>query len=226
MIVSIMQPTFIPWAGYFHIIKKSDLFIFLDDVQFNKRSWQQRNKILIQGNEKYLTIPTETKNKFQQKINEVLIDNKQDWQAKHLSTLKHNYSKHPFFLEFYEIIYKIYKKNYSKLIDFNIEIIKSINEYLSISTKIKLSSEFSVADQKEYKILNLLKKSNAQLYLSPIGSKSYLEEGEILKKNNILLEYVDHKCNPYKQKHLKKFISHLSFIDAIFNLGKNAKNII
>ena len=69
-----MQPTFMPWTGYFHMIKNSDLFIFLDDVQFNKRSWQQRNKFLQLQKEIYLTVPVNSKGKFNQKINNVKIN--------------------------------------------------------------------------------------------------------------------------------------------------------
>jgi len=74
MIVSIMQPTYLPWIGYFDLISKSDIFVFLDDVQFSRRSWQQRNRILLDGKETMLTIPIQNKGKREQLIKDVLVN--------------------------------------------------------------------------------------------------------------------------------------------------------
>jgi len=226
MIVSIMQPTFLPWLGYFHLMIKSDLFILLDDVQFEKRSWQQRNKFIISKKTSFLTIPVNSKNKFNQKINEVLIDNTQTWKEKHLKTFQHNYGKHKFFKEIFLLITNSYNKNFKTLLELNTSLIYSIKEYLSIKAKIELSSKFETSTKKENKILDLLKITNAKKYVSTIGSKKYLGEGNSLKKENIGLEYIDYKCENYFQKNNKKFIDHLSTIDALFNLGPNTKNII
>jgi hypothetical protein len=226
MIVSIMQPTFLPWLGYFHLMVKSDLFILLDDVQFEKRSWQQRNKFIISQKASFLTIPVNSKNKFNQKINEVLIDNTQTWKEKHLKTFQHNYGKHKFFKEIFELITNAYNKDFKTLLELNSFLILSIKEYLSIKTKIVLSSQFSISTRKENRLLDLLQINRAKKYLSPIGSKEYLGEGNILKKKNIELEYINYQCRPYMQKSNKKFIDHLSIIDALFNLGLGTKNII
>jgi len=226
MIVSIMQPTFLPWLGYFHLMVKSDLFILLDDVQFEKRSWQQRNKILINKKEGYLTIPTISKSRFNQKINEVIMDNDQQWKIKHIKTLKNNYSKHEYFDETFSIINAIYQNNYEKLLDLNVNFIKSVLNFLSIETKIIFSSQFNLSSSKENRILELCKIIKAKKYISPIGSKIYLKDGEIFKKNNIELEYIDYQYKVYKQKKIEKFVPRLSVIDAMFNLGKNTIEIL
>jgi hypothetical protein len=226
MIASIMQPTFMPWLGYFNIIKSSDIFVFLDDVQFEKRSWQQRNKILINKKEGYLTIPTISKSRFNQKINEVIMDNDQQWKIKHIKTLKNNYSKHEYFDETFSIINAIYQNNYEKLLDLNVNFIKSVLNFLSIETKIIFSSQFNLSSSKENRILELCKIIKAKKYISPIGSKIYLKDGEIFKKNNIELEYIDYQYKVYKQKKIEKFVPRLSVIDAMFNLGKNTIEIL
>ena len=226
MIVSIMQPTFMPWIGYFHIIMKSDLVIFLDDIQFEKRGWQQRNRFIISNKKSFLTVPVISKNKFDQKINEVLIDNKQSWQEKHLKTFKHNYSKHLFFNEIYELISYTYSKNFEKLLELNIFLIYSIKKYLSLNAKIEFSSKFKISSKKEKKILDLLKATKAKKYLSTIGSKEYLGEGNFLKKENIELEYINYECKPYTQKNSQEFLDYLSIIDPLFNLGRETKNIL
>lgn len=221
-----MQPTFMPWLGYFNIIKSSDIFVFLDDVQFKKRSWHQRNKILINKKEGYLTIPAISKSRFNQKINEVIMDNDQQWKIKHIKTLKNNYSKHEYFDETFSIINAIYQNNYEKLLDLNVNFIKSVLNFLSIETKIIFSSQFNLSSSKENRILELCKIIKAKKYISPIGSKIYLKDGEIFKKNNIELEYIDYQYKVYKQKKIEKFVPRLSVIDAMFNLGKNTIEIL
>jgi hypothetical protein len=226
MIASIMQPTFMPWLGYFSIIKSSDIFVFLDDVQFEKRSWQQRNKILINKKEGYLTIPAISKNRFNQKINEVTVDNDQQWKIKHIKTLKNNYSKHEYFDETFSLINAIYQNNYEKLVDLNVNLIKSILNFLSIETKIIFSSQFNLSSSKENRILELCKIIKAKKYISPVGAKIYLKDGEIFNKNNIELEYIDYQYKVYKQKKIEKFVPRLSIIDAMFNLGKETIEIL
>ena len=223
MRVSIMQPIFLPWVGYFKMIKNSDLFIFLDDVQFEKKSYQRRNKILVSKKEKLITVPVITKNKFTQNINEVLIDNTRNWRYDLIETLRHNYSKHEFFQENMLYIKKVINKDHDKLVDLDLELIKSISNYLSINTKFELSSNFKINEKKEKKLITLLKKVGAKEYITPLRSKDYIGEGKIFSDNGINLTYFEYQCKKYNQKKSDKFISHLSIIDLLFNKGKQAE---
>ncbi len=217
-----MQPIFLPWVGYFKMIKESDLFIFLDDVQFEKKSYQKRNKILLNRNEKMITVPVLTKNKFTQNINEVFIDNKRDWKIEQIETLRHNYSKHQYYEENISYIKKTFNKDFEKLADLDIELIKSITKYLSIDTKFELSSNFKINERKEKKLIKILKTVGATEYLTPMRSKDYLGEGKIFRENNIKLNYFNYTCKKYEQKNSDKFVSHLSIIDLLFNKGKKS----
>ena len=217
-----MQPIFLPWVGYFKMIKESDLFIFLDDVQFEKKSYQKRNKILLNKNEKMITVPVLTKNKFTQNINEVFIDNKRDWKIEQIETLRHNYSKHQYYEENISYIKKTFNKDFEKLADLDIELIKSITKYLSIDTKFELSSNFKINERKEKKLIKILKTVGATEYLTPMRSKDYLGEGKIFRENNIKLNYFNYTCKKYEQKNSDKFVSHLSIIDLLFNKGKKS----
>ena len=123
MIISISQPTLFPWLGYFDIIKKSDIFVFLDNVKFEKRSWQMRNKLkTISNNEEkeiWIRIPTKCVTS-DTKINEVKIDNSQNWKNKHINSFTENYGKT--FREI-EFINEIYNQEWEKLSEFNIELL-------------------------------------------------------------------------------------------------------
>ncbi len=95
MIVSVHQPQYLPWLGYFDKIERSDIFVFLDNVQFKKNEWQNRNKIKTSEGWQWLSVPVI--HKFMQKISEVKINNTVWWGKKHLNALVTNYSKAPFF---------------------------------------------------------------------------------------------------------------------------------
>ena len=221
-----MQPTFIPWIGYFKMICMSDLFIFLDDVQFEKRSFQSRNKILISNQEKLISIPVKVKNRYDQLINQVEIDYVRNWHEKLVKTLFLNYSKHKYFDEVYFFLKKIFMFKNIKLIDLNYQLIIAICEYLDINTNFEFSSKYNIKRKKSEKILGLIKASGSTEYLTPKRTKDYLGEGEILEQDNIKVFFFDYKCKEYKQKNRNNFISHLSIIDILFNHGKETKNFL
>lgn len=219
-----MQPTYLPWIGYFAILKQCQQFIILDDVQFNKRSWQQRNKIKSQGNEIILTVPVISKNKQHQRINEVLIDVSRNFRHKHIKSLSVNYSKSKYFNEIQNDLFDILNFPYQKLIDLNVNLIKYFINYLDINIKINFSSFYKSNNSKDQLIFDLCKLSNTKEYLSPIGAKAYLNENNLEKfyKNNIRVNFFNYNVNEYKQLN-GNFISNLSIVDLIFNEGKNSK---
>ena len=222
-----MQPTFLPWVGYFNLIIHSDLFVFLDDVQFERRSFQSRNKIIINKSEKLISVPVNSKNKFSQLLSEVKINYDRDWVKDHLKSIYYNYCKHKFFEEVYSILEKDFNYKDDKLVKLNCRLIKSICKYLEIETKFDSSLKYEVKEKKSKKILGLLKSIGAKHYLTPERTKDYLgEDGKILKDENIEVTFLNYECKKYKQKNSMNFISHLSIIDMLFNHGKDSKKLI
>ena len=125
MKISIMQPTYFPWAGYFNLISQADVFIFLDDVQFEKCSWQNRNRILLGGNPLWITVPSIRKD-ISQKINEIQIDDQKHWRRKHIKTIEQAYAKSLFRSEVVELVHLIDDENINLLSELNIRIIQII----------------------------------------------------------------------------------------------------
>jgi len=224
MIIAISQPTTFPWLGYFDIIKKSDVFVFLDNVKFEKRSWQMRNKLKMgtknKESEIWIGIPTRLE-KTNTLIKDVLIDNNQDWKKKHLYTFLSLYGK-----KYQEISFlqEMYEEEWDKLAEFNIEFIKKCSKYLGINTKMEKASEMSIDQKKSQLLLNICKKFNATEYLTTIGSKVYLEnDKKIFDDANIKITYHEYRHPVYKQKG-KKFLEKLSVLDLLFNEKEKAKN--
>ena len=225
MILGISQPTFLPWVGYFGLLDFVDEFVFLDDVQFNKRSWQQRNNIKINKQTFFLTVPVISKNKYNQKINEVLIDKKSNFIQDHKRCIEINYKKTNYFNVYADEIFKVYDISHDNLIDLNIDFIKLICNLLKIKFSLTKSSELKTKSSKENLILEICKIKKAKTYISTIGSKIYLNNDHEFKENLIELKY--YKFMNFKYKQLgNNYIENLSIIDLLFNLGPNTLDYI
>ena len=138
---AIMQPNFLPWAGYFNLLKKVDEFIFFDDVQFSKNSWNNRNLILLKNKKIWMTVPLK-KSKLNTNLNHKKIDYKTNWKKKITNLVMQSYAKHPFKHNLKELFDFINDLNCDVLSDLNILIIKFISDKLKIESKFSLSSNF------------------------------------------------------------------------------------
>ncbi len=223
MQISIMQPTYLPWLGYFDLIDQSDIFVFLDDVQFEKQSWQQRNMIKTNNGWIWLTIPVIQK--FGQKIAETRINYANKWNEKHFKSIYYNYHTAAYYNLFNDRLEKIYSFHHKFLVDFNIMIIQWVCEELGISPQFICSSALSVTGTKTERLINICQKLNANNYLSPLGSKTYIEKNNLFNDSGIILKY-QHFEHPQYSQNTGDFISHLSTLDLILNNGPDSLGII
>ena len=226
--IAISQPTYLPWYGYFALIDYVDEFVFLNDVQFDKRSWQSRNYIKTSNDKLLLSANVKTKGKFSQNINEVQLINYDIFSTNHLKSIKLNYKKSKYFDLYFNEIKKIFDKRFDKLQDLNIEIINKINELLGIKKKILFSSEFNSNKKNFYKdeyLLEICKKVDAEIYISTIGAKKYLSKSKLFINKNIFIKYFEMNKFVYSQPN-GQFVPNLSVLDILFNEGKEALNIL
>jgi hypothetical protein len=213
-----MQPTYLPWIGYFSLIKDVDVFIFLNDVQFSSRSWQQRNRILSQSGPIWLTVPIHLPNGRPTLIQEAEIVQDQKFALKHIKSIKMSYEKSVGYEHIKNHIFPILEQNFKYIQDLNVSLIKEFCKLLEIETVFKYSSEFDSEGAKGFRLAAIAKKVAADSYLSPPGSKDYLVDFDGFAKVGIELKYKDYKLHPYTQKN-SEFIPNLSIIDVICNLG-------
>lgn len=222
MIIGIHQPNFLPWLGYLYKIWKSDIFVFLDNVQYTKNSFINRNKIKTSLGSMWLTIPVSFK--FGDLIKEVRISDKVDWRKKHLKTLEMNYKKARYFSEVFKLIKSVYYlKKWNYLIDLNIEIIKNISTFMNLDTKYIKASALNLEGESTELLVSIIKKLKGNIYLSGFGGKKYQEE-ELFKKNGIILVYYDF-IHPFYEQLWGNFIPNLSIIDLVFNYGSKSIDI-
>jgi len=213
-----MQPTYLPWAGYFNLILNADIFVFFDDVQFEKQSWQNRNKIIIGSKEHWLSIPVKRKG-LATIIKDVVVDDTQRWRKKHIAAISQNYCSSEHYNKLKLVLDIINDSAQSNLADINMNIINALCKILLIKKEFIRSSELACPGTRSEKLVNIIKKLNCNRYLSPIGSKNYIENDAVFCKTDIDIDYQHYKVKDYKQKNINSFISHLSIIDVIANLG-------
>lgn len=220
MIVAIHQPNFFPWLGYFSKIKHSDVFILLDTVDLqigNANSITTRTKIKTQQGELWLTIPIKkSENKL---ISAIQIDNRQPWQKKMLKTIQMAYSKAPEYPIVYPMIENLINASHESMSAFNSSIITTIAQWLEIKTQIVVASKLpQVSDDKNFRLIELIKAVNGTVYLSGNGARQYNDESAY-NNNHITLTYTNFKAQEYPQLH-GAFIPGLSILDALMNLPK------
>jgi len=216
--VAIMQPTFLPWMGYFSLINSVEKFVFLDNVQFESRSWQQRNRILQNNEIQWITVPVTLPSGRATKINDVLINQEHYSSAKLKKTLIHAYAKSNWTHSITESLYPILDNSPLQLSTLNKKLIVSISKQLGIETEFLHAGTLNAQGEKGMLLLDICQILGADTYISPLGSKIYLEEFSGFRDSGIQIEYQNYAHPTYSQIS-KSFVSHLSIIDALCNIG-------
>ena len=220
---AIVQPHYLPWLGYFELIKSVDIFVILDDVQYVKREWKNRNKIRKSptSNEfKWLSVPIK-KEKINQNINEVnIFDENQEWRKFHIDSLKYVYGKTQNFLKYKDEIFSIIEnKKILTLFDLNLSLIKKICEILYIKTPIILSSTYKINKKREHKLVDICLRLSCDRYLA--NNKTFnMADRSVFSENNIKIIPQNYEHIKYNQMYDNKkinWISNLSVIDYLFN---------
>jgi len=215
MILAAHQPQFMPWLGYFDKMLRCDLFVLLDNVQFKKNEWQNRNRVLMNGAPSWLTVPV--LHHFGQNINEVRINDAGDWKSRHLKTLKQCYAKTPFFAEMYEQALQLYGPERRLLHEINVDSIELLKENLGIGTRTVLSSTLKLEGVATARLVDLCAKTGADTYLAGAGGHDYMDL-ELFKKAGIKVIFQEYKHPEYAQGG-KTFVPYLSALDLLFHCG-------
>ena len=224
MRVTILQPSYLPWLGFFEQMSRSDKFVLLDDVQYTRRDWRNRNRIRVKEGWAWLTVPVLQKSKFSQSLLETRIDNSVAWRKKHLETLRLHYCKAPFFADYFPLCQQVYEKDWTYLLDLCLGTIELIKQGLGIETLILRSSELETSGEKTERLLSICRALQATHYLSGDAGSNYISETDFASQG-IALEYQDYTHPVYSQRY-PGFVSHLSAIDLLFNFGKESLNIL
>lgn len=225
MMISINQPAYLPWLGYFHRIALSDAHVVLDTVQFEKNSFTNRNKARKAQGWAWLTVPVKTADRFGSlAIVNVEIANDRPWADKHWATLRLNYAKAPFFRDHASFFEDVYHRAWFKLQDLAWTITEYLLHAFEIRTPIHFSSQMNAIGKKDELLLNLCREMNASAYLSGSLGRNYLRE-DLFTDEAISVQYHDYEHPTYKQTY-PGFEPYMSALDLLFNLGPGSRDVL
>ena len=219
----ILQPSYIPWRGYFHQIAKADRFVFYDDVQYDRHGWRNRNRIKSPQGSIWLTIPVETRGVTSQHvtIDRIRLPNHTRWNSRHWATLETSYHRAPFFETYRPALAPFWSRPPDLLADFTIELTVALARLLGIGeTRFLRSSTLGAAGHKTERLLSILGALGADHYISGPSARGYLDEPAFASAG-ITLEYMSYEYPVYEQLH-PPFDPQVSILDLLFMKGPEA----
>ena len=223
--IGILQPSFLPWIGYFEQILKSDIFVLYDDVQFEKNSWRNRNRIKTSNGMQWLSVPVLTAGKGAQNINQIMIDVSSQWRRKHVNAITLNYSRAPYFKLYSEELFSILMDaKREKLCDLNVALILWLCAKMGITTQVVSSSTLGISGAGVERLLCIIKHLEGDVFYEGSAGRDYINESDF-SEAGIELKYQDYVHPEYPQLY-GGFVPYLSAIDLLFNCGTKSIDVL
>ena len=222
----ILQPSYIPWLGYFEQMFRSDSFVYLDDVQYTKNDWRNRNRIKNKTGWQWLTVPVTFK--FGESLRDVRIESGNLWQRKQIQAIRASYGRSSFFDLYFGELETLLKKNYTYLIDLDLSMTTWITEKIGLDREISFSSKIPGHSQdRQFRLVELCGYLDCDGFYEGKSGQNYMDP-ELFRAHGITVEFQEYAHPCYTQLWLRErgFISHLSVIDLLFNHGPDSLRII
>jgi hypothetical protein len=226
MICAISQPTFLPYLGYFELIDRADVFVLLDSVQFQRRSWQTRNRIVNpQGVPQMVNVPVQSKGLYHAPIVDIEIAVDPKWPRKTLGSISHSYGRAPHFDEQFDPLRDVLIAGHRRLADLNISLIRHFCTVLGIDTPFVRSSEIATSGSKDALLVSLCTEVGANCYYSGAMGMEYIRD-KLFEKTDISISIQEYTPAPYRQVNTDEFIPFMSVVDALMCCGEEVLSII
>jgi hypothetical protein len=224
-VVAITQSNYIPWKGYFHMMKKADVFVLYDTAQYTRRDWRNRNRIKTNNGLMWLTIPVNVKGNFHQSISETQISDPR-WNVKHWKTIRHSYKKAPCFRRYEDFFEELYLGCESKyLSEINLRFLQGICSLLDIEVEWRWSEEFDLGGDKTERLVNICQALEATDYVTGPAAQAYMNES-LFTERGMKVEWMDYTQYPDYDQINGPFTHAVSILDLLFHVGPKAKEHI
>lgn len=214
----VSQPTYLPWLGYLRLVAAADIFVFLDDVQFTRRSWQSRNRILGPAGEVMLTVPTRKADRSATIAEIMIVNGGERWWEKHLASIRHAYGDRPGFAEGFPFMESVIRREEWRLADFNIALIRDLAARLDLKTEFARATDLGCPGSRSDHLLAICRAVGASEYVSTTGSADYMAEDGVFEAAGFPVRFMSYQPVPYPQGR-EPFVPYMSFVDALMNLG-------
>jgi len=223
MVATIHQPEHLPWLGLLDKINQADVLVVLDDVQYRRRYFQNRNKIRTVDGFAWLTVPVLSEWGVTL-IKDVQINNDVDWRHKCRESIRHAYGRSPFFRDYMPALESLYSRSWTSLSELNLEIIRVLLNAFHIEKNILLSSRFQRTERAGDLMLALARECGASIYLSGVSGRDYLNL-EDFQRAGMEVRFQEFHHPIYPQLH-EPFLPCMSAIDLLFNHGPRSAEIL
>jgi WbqC-like protein family len=220
----VLQPSYLPWLGYFDQMRRADFFVWYDDVQFDKNGWRNRNRIKGPKGPLWLTVPVRHKGRALQPINAVEIDDHQSWRRKHLLSVEQLYARAPFCETILPRLAQILNQPWDRLVDLDIAATDWMAGELAIDTPRFRASQLNVEGDRNGRLIDLCRHFRATRYLSGDSARDYLDVGRF-QAAGIEVIWHSYQHPSYPQLH-GDFVPYLSAVDLLLNVGPTAHTVL
>ncbi len=215
--LAVIQPSYFPWLGYFDQIARSDVFVFYDDVQYDKNGWRNRNLIKTSQGPVWLSVPVLKSGRTHQPINKVEIDQRGPWARKHIKTIAQTYAKAPYLNAVIDRLQPVLERRWHFLSDLNIEIIEVLCQMIGITTPLYRSSALHIDGDRNGRLIALCNHFKVINYLSGNAAQTYLDVSRF-EKSGLSVTWQNYRHPEYNQLH-GPFLPNLSIIDLLMMVG-------
>lgn len=222
MILTAHQPVYLPWLGLFHKIALADMFISFDQVQYQPRDWNNRNRIKTPQGPIWLTVPVLRKGYLEKSICDIEINNDEPWGRKHWRSLKIAYAKSPYFQKYAAFFEDTYHRRWESLVDLNTYMLKWFLDTLGLPVPVRSAGEWNFQGQKSDLVLDMCRQVGASSYIFGALGKDYADVPSF-EREGIQVVFQDYAHPVYPQLH-GEFVSHLSVVDLLFNCGDESRD--
>ena len=220
----VLQPGYIPWLGFFDQMRRADVFVYYDDVQFDKHGWRNRNRIKTPDGPAWLTVPVRHHGLQQPLILDAEIDGRTPWPRKHIGTLRQHYAKAPHFKRYLPELDELLSRPWTHIVDLDMAIVSLMAGWLTIAPETHRSSALGIDGEQSGRLLALCRHFGATRYLSGSAARDYLDVG-LFQQHGIAVAWQDYQHPIYPQQH-GEFVPYLSALDLILNCGPDSRSIM
>ena len=218
--VVVLQPGYLPWLGFFDQRRRADVFVYYDDVQYDRHGWRNRNRIKTQHGPLWLTVPVRHGGDGVQAMLDVEIDGRTPWARKHLASVRQAYARAPFLGRYLPALEELLRRKWERLVDLDIASADLIAHWFGLQRRIERSSGLGIGGERSDRLVNICRHFGASTYVSGAAAEAYLDVGSF-ERNGILVEWQRYAHPVYPQLH-GEFVPYLSALDLLFNCGDDA----
>jgi hypothetical protein len=220
----VLQPGYLPWLGFFDQMRRADVFVYYDDVQYDKHGWRNRNRIKTQDGPQWLTIPVRHGQGGPPRILDVEIDRRVPWARKHVASIRQAYARAPHVAAYLPELEEILERPWERLVDVDIAVAALVCRWLGLSRRIERSSALGVIGERSERLVKLCRHFAANKYYSGAAARTYLDMA-LFERDGIQVEWQDFAHPEYPQQH-GPFVPYLSTVDLVLNCGSDAMAVI